>query len=294
MNQKMLDAFENSLQRMDQGETLDSALAHYPDLAGQLRPLLVTARRASSLRNQRLPVAALSRGRARGLSLAVDLRQKKGSRLARSHFLRLALTAISVIAILVMSGNGLLIASAKSLPGDTLYPLKRTVETTQLSLVTDPAEKQALQLTFSQRRVEEAKSLIDDHRVETVQFNGVVTGRSDGEWVISGIPVQVSQQTELDQTVSVGDEVQVSGSTNSDGEVSAVRLSPARTSGEDGQQSGHRGSSTVSPGSPTSSYQNENQGGDHENRSNPTPTGTRTSGESTPAPQHTPGEGGDH
>ena len=52
MNKKLLDALESSLHRMEQGEPLDAALARYPDLASQLRPLLETAARARSTRQE--------------------------------------------------------------------------------------------------------------------------------------------------------------------------------------------------------------------------------------------------
>jgi hypothetical protein len=138
---------------------------------------------------------------------------------------RISLTTLSVIAILVLSSNGLLSASAHSIPGDTLYPLKRSVETTRLHLTIDPTEQARLEESFSEERVDETRSLITARRVESVEFNGVVTSQAKAAWVISGIPVIITDQTDMDDGIVVGDQVEVRGSTNYNGDVEAVFLS---------------------------------------------------------------------
>ncbi len=210
---------------MEQGEALDSVLALYPAMAAQLRPLLETAMRARSAGPEELPTASLARQRARGLALAADLRGGENHAWISRRFWRPVVTVLAVIAILVMSTNSLWLASAHSIPGDTLYPLKRSVESTQLRLVSNPAKKLELENMFNQRRVEETKSLIHDERLESVDFTGVVSSQSDAEWVVSGIPVKITSRTEIDKGIQVGSEVEVSGSTNSTGGVDAVRLS---------------------------------------------------------------------
>jgi hypothetical protein len=228
MNKKLLDALETCLERMEHGEPLDSVLAYYPELAAQLRPLLATAIRAKSANPGSLPAAVLERQRGRGLELAVHLRHEKKHHLHHlllPRFWRPVATILSVIAILVMSGNGVLIASAHSIPGDTLYPLKRSVESTQLQLASDPTERQVLEQKFSELRVEETKSLISIHRVESVEFTGVVSGQSDDEWLVSGIPVEITTDAETSEGIEVGEEIDVHGSTSATGEVNATRLS---------------------------------------------------------------------
>ncbi|HTX92376.1 MAG TPA: DUF5666 domain-containing protein [Anaerolineales bacterium] len=312
MNQPMYDALETCLQGLEHGESLETLLARYPDLAEELRPLLQTAVYARTAHTDRLPVGALTRSRGRGLALAADLRRKPVSRFLRGHFRRSFLTAVSVIIILVMSGNGLLLASAHSLPGDPLYPLKRSVETTQLNWSVDPAQKSALQSVFSQRRVDEAKTLITIHRVESVEFNGVLTDQSNGQWVVSGIPVVVDPQTQVENGIGVGDEIQVSGSTNQDGEVNAVHLAPAQGPHEDDGQTRPQSTWTRSPGGssddgerrPTSTAsagftpnpsQSEYEGGTQSSQFTPTPAGTRSSDRSGPTPHETDESGGgDH
>jgi hypothetical protein len=75
MNKKLIDALDACLQRMEHGEALDSVLAGYPQMAAQLRPLLITAVRARSANPESVPQTVLARSRSRGLSLAADLRK---------------------------------------------------------------------------------------------------------------------------------------------------------------------------------------------------------------------------
>jgi hypothetical protein len=301
MNDKLLDALETCLQRIQQGEPLDSVLTHYPHLAAQLRPLLKTAMRARSTSRESLPPTVLSRQRSRGLALAADLRMGKNHHLLQRRFWRLAITVLSVIAILVMSSNGLLIASAHSIPGDTLYPLKRSVESTQLHLVSDPAEKQVLEQEFSERRVDETKSLITHQRVESVEFTGVVSSQSESEWVVSGIPVVITTQTNINEGIGIGDEIEVDGSTTAAGGVEAIRLSLVKDSAKDldhpavlptqtpsPQESGESGvmeTSTESSVTPAYSSEDETQASDSKDQPSTKSDENHSSSETTHTPQ---------
>jgi hypothetical protein len=224
MNQKLLDALETCLQRMQHGEPLEYVLASYPELAAELRPLLETAVQARSARRESLAQATLAKHRSQGLALAADLRRGDKFWLTQRRSLRPAVRILAVIAILVMSSNGLLVASAHSIPGDPLYALKLKVESTQLQLASGPAERQILEQTFSERRMDETRSLITIHRIATVEFSGVVSSQSDGEWLVSGIPVVISARTNMDEGIEIGEDIDVQGSTDATGNVDAARL----------------------------------------------------------------------
>jgi hypothetical protein len=290
MNKKLPDILENCLLRMQQGETLETVLAQHPDLAAQLRPLLETAARARSARPEDLPGTLLARQRTQLLARAAELRQGNNRRLLQRPSWRPVWTLLSVLAMLIMSSNGLLIASAHSLPGDTLYPLKRSVESTQLQLVFNPVKRQALEQSFNKRRLDETKSLITRQRVESVDFKGVVTSQSDGEWLVSGIPVLLDTQTGLDAGIEVGDEIEVHGATNGSGDVEVTRLSLAATPVPEEAQPGWSATRTASPeaehpeGSPTLTSSPE---GEHPEVS-PAQTPTLEAGHLESAPTQTP------
>jgi hypothetical protein len=247
MNKRLIDALDACLQRMEHGEPLDSVLAGYPQQDAELRPLLITAVCARSADRESIPRPILLRQRSRGLSLAADLRLGKIRYKVHRRFFRPALAVLLVIVILVMSSNGILVASAHSIPGDSLYPLKRSVESTQLQLVSDLAQRQVLEQTFSERRVEETKSLITIRRIEDVDFTGVVTRQSGDEWLVSGIPVVINDHVNLDEGIEIGDDIDVHGSTDPAGTVKAIHLSLAKVSRADDNHPGLSSTPTPSP-----------------------------------------------
>jgi hypothetical protein len=275
MNDRLQDALENCLNRMEKGETLGSVLARYPQLSDQLSPLLKTALRARSGSRDGLPQSVLARQRSRGLAMAAGLRGKKSRPWMLRGALRFSMTVLSVIAILGLSSNGLLSASAQSIPGDSLYPLKLTVESTQLHLALDPAEKQVLERAFGERRVDETRSLISMRRIESVEFNGVVSSQTDSAWVVSGIPVIITARTDMDDGILVGDEIDVRGSTNNAGDVEAISMSlvnvpdpddaptqvtPKDASSADTSESANISASPTDTSSPNESYSQQNAG----------------------------------
>lgn len=247
MNKELLEALEICLRRQERGESLDSLLASYPAFAAQLRPLLETAACARAPQHVSISPQVLARQRTRGLALAAELRPGKRHLPRLGRVWRTAITFLSVAAFLLMSSNGLLLASAHSIPGDTLYPLKRSVELTQLQLVSDLHKRQLLERSFSERRVEETRSLITDKRVENVEFNGQVSFQSAGQWLVSGIPVLITSQTIIDASIQLGDYVEVDGITNTSGDVQAVHLSHAGEFDLDDGDSGLTPTPTTSP-----------------------------------------------
>ncbi len=138
------------------------------------------------------------------------------------------MTIAVVIAVLVMSTNGLLVASARALPGDRLYPLKRGIETSQLRFTLEADKKISLEHQFDERRVDETQSLINVMRAEPVEFSGRLTDMQEDEWLVSGIPVRLTDETIIEPGIEIGDEVEVDGMTTSLGLVEATHLLLAR------------------------------------------------------------------
>jgi hypothetical protein len=73
--------------------------------------------------------------------------------------------AILTAAVVASAGTvGLVSSSASALPGEMLYPVKRTVETVELQLHRDDASRGAFQLTRASERLSEARQLSADGR----------------------------------------------------------------------------------------------------------------------------------
>ena len=120
MSEHLHDAFEVCLSALATGAKLDACLALYPDLSEELRPLLVTAQRARQAGNREVPVAAVNRSRAKLIARAGELRPQPKPLFNFLSFPRLALITLAVVLVFFLSINGLIVVSAKSLPGDTL------------------------------------------------------------------------------------------------------------------------------------------------------------------------------
>jgi RNA polymerase sigma-70 factor (ECF subfamily) len=86
---------------------------------------------------------------------------------ARRHMFLFASTALLVLAL--FGGMGITAyALSSSLPGDTLYPLKTSVENARAELTADPATLARLHIEFAARRLSEIRSLIHEGRYRDI------------------------------------------------------------------------------------------------------------------------------
>jgi hypothetical protein len=116
-------------------------------------------------------------------------------------------------------------AASTTLPGDDLYPVKRTWEGLSLLLTLNLQQREALEIEHENERLTELDELFAKGRSEHVDFSGLVTSQRGDQWLVAGFPVAVSAQTELpDQPIAVGDAVRVRGVTGGDGLVLAERI----------------------------------------------------------------------
>jgi hypothetical protein len=139
-------------------------------------------------------------------------------------FPRLA-SSLAITFILLLSGTGLVSASNGALPGDNLYPVKRSWEGLRLLFVFSPEEREGLESEFEQERLDEISELLIDGRKETIAFAGLVTAQNTSEWKVSGITVMVTASSRLPaDPVPVGAPVMVIGHTNAQGFVEVDTL----------------------------------------------------------------------
>ncbi len=86
-------------------------------------------------------------------------------RISRSSRL---LIALCILAIAGAAGTGGAMAQG-SLPGETLYPVKRSVESFRLAVTYDDYERSELRLDFARERLRETRLLIADARYDRIQ-----------------------------------------------------------------------------------------------------------------------------
>jgi hypothetical protein len=161
-----------------QGETVEECLARYPDLAEELEPhLRVSSRMAQAYAFTPSPTAkAAGRQRLQGelRELQREGNQRKvasfplGS-LLESWRLRGAAAAAVVLLAVMIGGGGMVRASGDTLPGETLYPVKRAAEEARLAFQFSDAGKAELHLAHAERRASEVSTLLAQGDTSRVQ-----------------------------------------------------------------------------------------------------------------------------
>ncbi|HLF73685.1 MAG TPA: DUF5666 domain-containing protein [Anaerolineales bacterium] len=224
----LYETLEVCLQDLEQGIDIETVLFRYPEYADELRPILEASVDAKSMAVPDPSPEVVRRNRARLLQHAAGLREAKvrpSSRYIWFASLRRLAVTLAVIAVLFASGTGLVRAASTTLPGDNLYPVKRTWEDVRLLFTFDLQQREALEIEHENERLEELSELFAKRRSAEVDFAGLVTRQNGDQWRVNGVPVVVSAQTEMpDQPVSVGSAVRVVGVTRGDGVVLAERI----------------------------------------------------------------------
>ena len=227
MSDALISALDDCLLAVEAGASLEAALARYPDLADELRPLLTAAAAARPAAPLRVPqqseMASRTRFLARAHALQRERRRAAGFFSRFSLALRMGLAVLAVAAVSGLGAVGLVSASAGSLPGDALYGVKRTAEQVQLAFSTSPAARAALEAEFAQRRLAEAALVSAQGRQVPVQFTGLVEAQAGARWTIAGLTVIVPAG--LEAGLTVGQIVEVAGVVAADGAIFAQHIS---------------------------------------------------------------------
>jgi hypothetical protein len=168
------DVLARCLESVRSGQlTTDECVAAHPEIAAELRPILEVA---ASLRPPPLaPMDPIARARGRAALIAAMASEDPAIEpLAGSRYLHAVLAALTrpnnlinrsarlralpvavTIVLAIALGGGAVAASAESLPGDPLYPVKLTVENVQLAAAPNDAARAQLSLQQAGSRVDE-------------------------------------------------------------------------------------------------------------------------------------------
>ncbi len=228
MDKRLENALDECLSRLSEGEDLEICLRRFPRLREELEPMLrvaVALRRRASFAAP--PAAALARARARVMADAGARRvarpQPAPSRwwaqLSRTTFARAAATlALTVVLLGALLAGGSLV-SANSLPGDPLYPIKRTSERVRLLLTYNDQAREELTRHYASLRVAEIKQVTDQGRETRVDFAGEIESIQGNTVTVEGIPIQIGTDQPLAEQLHIGDHVEVVAHTQDDGSV---------------------------------------------------------------------------
>ncbi|MGC8786959.1 MAG: DUF5666 domain-containing protein [Anaerolineae bacterium] len=237
MTNRLEAILDEWLNEIDSEESLEARVAQQPAVARELEPLLRLAFQLKSLQQEQVPPpAALQRGRQKLLSEVARLKASEAEKgqvrqfplwLNLQSLMRRGVVTIVLVALLLSAvlGAGTVAASAKSLPGDPLYAVKRAAEEFQLLITFDRQAKAQLVQKLDERRREEAKAIASSQRIAELSFRGHVDRIEAEYWTIGGVVIRTTAETVLEGDISIGTFVRVHVRSLSDGTLLAVRIS---------------------------------------------------------------------
>ncbi len=182
---------------MVKGDTIEQCLASYPEQAAELEPLLraaLSAVKASSRIESRPEFQRLAKHR---LLSAIEEKRKKRveHRMPLWGWQRRWAVALVAVLVLILAGVGTVTASASSLPGDTLYPVKTATEKVQGFFTFGSEAKANFYMKLAQRRLDELKSLVEKNRDIPQSLLGIMSAETDGAIEILSRNKQVGNES---------------------------------------------------------------------------------------------------
>lgn len=221
--------------RMLAGAGIQDCLARYPEHADELAPLLETIVEIQQLRPvPQRPAAVAAQRRAEFLAAVQTIQPATppqsrplpalsswwqtlinwlvGPTAARRPLALVPVGLLAVLAVILVGGlllTGIVTASADALPGNVLYPVKLTVERAQVLLTFDASAREQLLTEFSQRRVAEARAVVEQgYQVASLPLEGVIEEIMGDHWLVSGLQVILRPDSQVIGTPAVGARVQ--------------------------------------------------------------------------------------
>lgn len=170
MAKKLENIFNECVERMLQGEGLESCLGSYPEEAVELEPMLRTA---FDVRRRALPVQPhpefenRTRVRLEGAQLYAK-HQKQAKRTGVFAWQRGWAYALTAILVILFASASTAAASSNAMPDEPLYPVKLATEQVRLAFTFSDAGKAKLHTQFAENRVQEIAAMARQGKTEQV------------------------------------------------------------------------------------------------------------------------------
>ncbi len=262
MNPDLQVALDECLQLLQSGTDISRCLVIYSQHASELRPLLELA---AAVRKVDTPVpadAARSAGLYRILEVASakrasrpkpafasshSLRRRWGSSQSLHKSVRLALQmTFAVVIMLAVIISGTVVASAATMPGDVLYPVKLAAQQAQLTLTFDEVARQQLEEQFGVQQRVDVQRAVQAGRQAEVHLQGWAEQIAENVWVVNGLTITLEPGTAVVGQPRLGAWVNVRARLPGDGSVVATQV--VVTEGRHGQSPTTNPRVTAEPG----------------------------------------------
>ena len=175
MNREFENIFEECLERLQQGDTIDNCLRSYPEVAADLEILLRTSLNVN-WRASRVQPRPEFKARARAEFIRAQYQQaydKYTKHIASSKptifsLQRAWMPTLAVILLIIFSSVGTAAAASNAMPDQPLYPVKLASEQAQLTLTLSDQAKAELSMKFVETRTQEITTMATEGKTEQV------------------------------------------------------------------------------------------------------------------------------
>jgi len=167
MAKNINDIYNECLDLMQMGETIEGCLGRYPEYASELQPMLsmyLNVRWRGSMPQPRPEFKAQARTQfIQALQQAQQTKweQQKGTKKTFFRWHGALVPTLAAVLLMLFSGFGTVAASSNALPEEPLYPVKIATEKAREILTFSAEEKAELQVSFVENRVQEIEKLAE-------------------------------------------------------------------------------------------------------------------------------------
>lgn len=156
MARKIEEILDILIEEVKTGKSIENCLKRYPEHADELRPLLLLASGIEEIPKPEIDITAFEKTMAKIKSAKEETTIRKPFLVLRTLTTKPPVRRIAFAALIFTFALALTFSfSAYSLPGDTLYPVKRLGEKTQLALTIRNESKAKLHIKLAKRRTED-------------------------------------------------------------------------------------------------------------------------------------------
>lgn len=236
----LYEILDSCVDRIGRGDPVERCLASHPQQASELAPALALsaellqiprlepAQRVTAAGRARM-MAAFNGGERRGFVPFSWLERRNGiSRQAvrRNRGLATLLKgAVAIALMLLIAGSLAVTAAADTLPGDTLYPIKRTWEEARMAVTLQESARRQLTGEMERRRRQEVEAVLELGRQAEVEFVGQLQTVTPAMWLVDGLEVRISSETEIGGDIQPGKRVAVRARVAEEGILTALKIS---------------------------------------------------------------------
>jgi hypothetical protein len=168
MARKIENIFNECIERIEQGESIEHCLMSYPGEAAELEPLLRTAlgvKMNASYYDPSRYVKSISHARLDGAQRYARYVNKKDEYPA---WQRVWVPALASITAVLFIGVGTVAASSNALPEETLYPVKMAAEKVRVAFTFSDIEKAKIHVELAEERSDEIAAMAATGNTEQI------------------------------------------------------------------------------------------------------------------------------